>query len=148
MPAATLDNLPHRPPFRFLTRITALNPGRDGTAVWSVGGDEPFFAGHFPGDPLVPGVLLGEALAQLSGLVGLHHASGDGGLLVHVDLRFDLPVRPPADIALRATQTRTLGALTQFDVSAALGGAVVARGSLTLAARATGQGAAREGAPI
>lgn len=130
-----LGHLPHRDPFRFLTRLVSLSEGQRGEAVWTVRGDEDFFKGHFPGDPIVPGVLVSEALAQLSGVVGLPPAAlgPRAGRLVHVDVRFDNPVRPPSDIALCSTLTRVLGRLHQFEVRASAGGDPVARGSLTLA---------------
>lgn len=132
--AAVLDRLPHRPPFRFVTSMVELSPGVSGHAQWQVSGDEDFFRGHFPGEPLVPGVLIGEALAQLSGLVGLHtQGNSGGGRLVQIDVRFDHPVQPPATIDLFASMTRELGSLRQFDVSASFSGKRVARGSLTLA---------------
>ncbi len=133
-----IDRLPHRPPFRFLSRVVALEPGRAGEGVWEVSGEEAFFQGHFPGDPVVPGVLIAEALAQLSGLVGLHgggtNGAERGGRLVHADLRFDAPVIPPAQVHLRSSLARSLGPLVQFEVSARVRDQVVARGSLALAA--------------
>jgi 3-hydroxyacyl-[acyl-carrier-protein] dehydratase len=129
-----LAKLPHAPPFRFITRLTALGPGESGEAVWSVSGREDFFRGHFPGDPIVPGVLIIEALAQLSGLVGLHASGARAGRLVHSDVRFDQAVRPPAEVVLRTRQIRVLGPLRQFEVACAVGDGVAARGSLTLAA--------------
>jgi 3-hydroxyacyl-[acyl-carrier-protein] dehydratase len=134
-PTDLLAHLPHRDPFRFITRLVSLSRGEQGEAVWSLRGDEAFFKGHFPGDPIVPGVLISEALAQLSGVVGLHtDGSPRAGRLVHVDVRFDNAVRPPAEISLRSKLTRVLGTLYQFEVHASSNGAPVVRGSLTLAA--------------
>lgn len=126
----TLGRLPHRDPFRFLSRVTQIKEGESGEAVWSLSGTESFFAGHFPGNPLVPGVLIAEAMAQLSGLVG--PTVSNEGKLVHVDVRFDRPVAPPAEIILRSRHLRTIGILQQFEVSASIGQETVARGMLTL----------------
>jgi 3-hydroxyacyl-[acyl-carrier-protein] dehydratase len=64
-----LNHLPHGPEFRFLDRLTRLDPGRSGEGEYRVRGDEPFLRGHFPDEPLFPGVLLVEAAAQLAGVV-------------------------------------------------------------------------------
>jgi 3-hydroxymyristoyl/3-hydroxydecanoyl-(acyl carrier protein) dehydratase len=64
-----LECLPHGAEFRFLDRLTALDPGKSGAGEYRIRGDEPFLRGHFPGDPLFPGVLLVEALAQLAGVI-------------------------------------------------------------------------------
>jgi 3-hydroxyacyl-[acyl-carrier-protein] dehydratase len=61
--------LPHGPEFRFVDRLTALERGVSATGEYTVRGDEPFLRGHFPGEPLFPGVLLVEAAAQLAGVV-------------------------------------------------------------------------------
>jgi 3-hydroxyacyl-[acyl-carrier-protein] dehydratase len=127
----SLARLPHRDPFRFITRVNSIKPGEEGEAVWSLSGSEPFFAGHFPNQPLVPGVLIAEALAQLSGITGPSDARQ--GKLVHVDVRFDQSVSPPAELILRSRCLRSVGGLEQFEVSAAVGDMVVARGMLTLA---------------
>jgi len=57
--------IPHRDPFLLLSEITDLVPGERATGTWRLSGNEPFFAGHFPGRPTVPGVLMVESLAQL-----------------------------------------------------------------------------------
>ncbi len=64
-----LSLLPHGPEFRFVDRLTELAPGKAGRGEYTVRGDETFLRGHFPGNPLLPGVLLIEALAQLAGVV-------------------------------------------------------------------------------
>jgi 3-hydroxyacyl-[acyl-carrier-protein] dehydratase len=63
--------LPHRPPFLFLTELATVEPGESATGSWRLTGDEDFFAGHFPGRPTLPGVLMVEALAQLGAVAVL-----------------------------------------------------------------------------
>ena len=144
-PPEILDALPHRPPFRFLTSVTVLEPETTGEALWCVDGTEFFFAGHFPRQPIVPGLLIAEALAQLSGLVafrftvgaraakdGIEHPVGDGKL-AHADVRFKAAVVPPAELLLRSRMIHASGAFRQFEVDARCDGRLVARGRLTLA---------------
>lgn len=134
-PADLLGQLPHRDPFRFITKLGNVQAGVSGEATWVLGGGEAFFAGHFPGNPLVPGVLIAEALAQLSGLVG---AAGGGeamkqGKLAQVDVKFMQAVAPPAEIALQSRALGAVGALRQFEVVALVKGTPVAQGTVTIA---------------
>ena len=128
-PIDALAKLPHREPFRFVTRLVELKEGQSAQGIWSVSGKEDFFRGHFPGHPLVPGVLVAEALAQLSGLA---KALGGDGRLAQVDVRFEQAVAPPAEIQLNSRVVRTMGALIHYEVSASCNGKTVARGSVTL----------------
>jgi len=164
-------SLPQRAPFRFLTRAWIETDGAstiggrdehggppcgdrhresDGeTPVaihgeWTIDGREPFLAGHFPGDPIVPGVLVTEALAQLCGLLPRNdeatghrpHASmqarAGAAMLVQSEMRFRAVVRPPAVITLRARLDRIVGPMFEFEVDARHDGRLAAEGRLVL----------------
>lgn len=127
-----LDRLPHADPFRFVTRLTQVKTDDMAEGVWAVTGNEAFFAGHFPGHPLVPGVLIAEALAQVSGLISPPESATAGGKLVHLDIRFEKPVTPPAEIVLQSRLVRKVVSLQQFEVTASIGGSTIARGTLAL----------------
>lgn len=125
--------LPHRAPFIFVDAITGLTPGEDaeGRIVFSEA--TPFFRGHFPGDPLVPGVILTEALAQVAGI-----AAGQAGVPMRLaaikSMKFPAAARPEEVIWLQAKKIGAVGGLWQFAVAARLNDQVVAEGVVVLAA--------------
>ncbi len=91
------DILPHRPPFLFVDEITALTPGKSASGLWRLTGTEGFFQGHFPGRPLLPGVLMVEAMAQLGGIALLTDERYTGNLALFGGIdkaRFRRQVRP------------------------------------------------------
>lgn len=67
--AAHLAGLPHGEAFRFVDELVELNPGKEGKGIYRIRGSEAFLEGHFPGNPMMPGVILIEAIAQLGGIV-------------------------------------------------------------------------------
>ncbi|MBC7772604.1 MAG: beta-hydroxyacyl-ACP dehydratase [Pyrinomonadaceae bacterium] len=132
-----LAALPHGEPFRFVSELTMIETMTRGAGVWVVSGDEGFFAGHFPGEPIVPGVLLTEALAQLCGLVAFAGQREAGipsarARLAQMDVKIHSAIRPPARIELAATLTREMGSLLLFEVAATAGGAAAASGRIVL----------------
>jgi 3-hydroxyacyl-[acyl-carrier-protein] dehydratase len=66
--AAALQSLPHGPAFKFVDSISALDPGKSASGVYQLRGDEAFLAGHFPGQPILPAVIMVEAIAQVAGI--------------------------------------------------------------------------------
>ncbi|MCE9620206.1 MAG: beta-hydroxyacyl-ACP dehydratase [Planctomycetes bacterium] len=133
MSSPLIHKLPHRDPFLFVHAVHSVVAGAI-EASWSVDGSEAFFRGHFPGNPVVPGVLIIEALAQAAGLVMIAHDPDRirAGMLVQSDIRFRQPVRPPATIDLSATLEGSFEQVHRFNVKARDRGVVVAEGTLVL----------------
>ncbi len=123
--------LPHREPFIFIDSVVQVQPGESAICEKSFLPEEPFFRGHFPGDPLVPGVILTEALAQTAGI-----AAGQPGrsfrLTAIKGMKFLRAVRPRDLIRLHARKIAAVGPLWQFEVTARVGEDAVAEGVVVL----------------
>jgi 3-hydroxyacyl-[acyl-carrier-protein] dehydratase len=131
-----LNLLPHGAEFRFIDRLTKLNPGESGAGEFTVRGDEPFLRGHFPGEPIFPGVLLVEATAQLAGVV----AQSDPKIppLINLKLTALRNVKilgtavPGGIIQFEAHIIGRLGKLVQAQATARVAGDIVLTAELTL----------------
>ena len=134
--AQALAALPHGPEFRFVDEITALDAGKTGSGHYTMRGDEPFLRGHFPGQPLMPGVLLLEAAAQLAGIV----AQCDPGIAPLDNLKLTAiraakilgTARPGEVVHLQAQVSGRLGNLIQAGATAHVNGQLVLQTDLTL----------------
>ncbi len=133
-----LKALPHGPEFRFLDRLVALDPGKEATGTYTVHGNEPFLRGHFPNEPLFPGVLLVEAAAQLAGII----VQTDPSLPAVPRLRltamrgvkiFDT-ARPGQTIEYQAKLLKRLGPLATAEATARVGDKVIMQAEITLSA--------------
>lgn len=101
--------LPHRAPFLFVDEVTTLEPGTFARGIWHLSGDEWFFAGHFPGRPTLPGVLMCEAIAQMGAYVVLNDDKTKGKLPLFGGLdsaRFRRQVVPGDTLTLEVTLGR------------------------------------------
>lgn len=132
--------LPHRPPFLLVDRITELEPAARAVGHKCVTINEPFFQGHFPGHPVMPGVLILEALAQVAGVVTFTGFE-ERGLVAYFtgisDAKFRSPVRPGDLLLMEAVNTNTkmrFGKLLSFfSMTATVEGARVAEASCSFA---------------
>lgn len=124
--------LPHREPFLFVERVTSLVPGSEAKGEKVFSAADPIFRGHFPGNPIVPGVILTEALAQIAGIAGAG-TSGRAFLLSAIrSMKFPAAAHPGQTITLHARKTADLGGLLQFEVEASIEATTVATGILVL----------------
>jgi 3-hydroxyacyl-[acyl-carrier-protein] dehydratase len=131
-----LKTLPHGPEFRFLDRLLSLTPGREGVGEYRVRGDEPFLKGHFPGEPIFPGVLLVEAAAQLAGVI----AQSDPIVPPLAGLKLTAlravkilgTARPGEVVRLEARVTGRMGELVQSQAKGFVANQLILQADLTL----------------
>ncbi len=125
-----LDNLPHRYPFLLVDRVLECEPGKRLKAIKNVSFNEPYFQGHFPGDPIMPGVLIIEALAQATGLLSFCSMPEDERdklyLLVGVDkARFRGQVIPGDQMTLEVELNRSMRGIWMYSTRASVDGKTV-----------------------
>ncbi|MBC7856363.1 MAG: beta-hydroxyacyl-ACP dehydratase [Pirellulaceae bacterium] len=125
--------LPHREPFIFVHDVVEHRPGESAVCESVFPASTPFFAGHFPGHPIVPGVILTEALAQTAGIAAGEECRRRSFFLTAIrQMKFFGPVHPEEKIRFSASKTTEAGGLLQFAVAAETGGRKVAEGVIVL----------------
>ena len=134
--AAVMALLPHRFPMLLVDRVEDIIAGVSATGIKAVTINEPFFAGHFPGRPIMPGVLIVEALAQTAGVLALSTLGEAGkGKLVYFmaieNAKFRSPVEPGCLLELKVAFVQNRGRISKFAGRAEIAGKLVAEASFT-----------------
>lgn len=133
--------LPHRYPFLLVDRVVELVPGESIVAYKNVTVNEPFFNGHFPDHPVMPGVLIVEAMAQAAGVLGfktMDKTPQDGSIYYFVGsdkLRFKRPVVPGDQLRLEASIVSEKRGIWKFDVRATVDGELASSATILCADR-------------
>ncbi|MFU2208480.1 3-hydroxyacyl-ACP dehydratase FabZ [Solidesulfovibrio sp. C21] len=132
------DLLPHRYPFLLVDRVLEYDPGVSITAIKNVTINEPFFQGHFPGVPVMPGMLILEALAQAGGILVSKTLEGPLGDRIFMftgveKAKFRRPVTPGDQVVLRCFDLKRRMALCRMRAEATVDGKIAAEAELTAA---------------
>jgi 3-hydroxyacyl-[acyl-carrier-protein] dehydratase len=131
VPPSAIDILPHRPPFLFIDRVVSIEIERI-VAVRTFRPDEDYFRGHFPGNPIVPGVLLLEAMAQAMAILAMQGDPGRQVYLTGVDrARFRHPVHPGQEVELNVRLEGARMGIVRAQAEARVAGARVADATLS-----------------
>lgn len=131
-----LKQLPHRYPFLLVDRVLSIEKGKSIQALKNVTINEPFFQGHFPGYPVMPGVLIVEAMAQCAGITVIHGlGEAKEGRLVYFmsieDCRFRKPVQPGDQMRIHVQKVRSRANVWKFSGTAKVDGTLVAEATVT-----------------
>ncbi|MBU3567224.1 3-hydroxyacyl-ACP dehydratase FabZ [Polynucleobacter alcilacus] len=133
--------LPHRYPFLLVDRVLEFTPRQSITAIKNVTINEPFFQGHFPDFPVMPGVLIIEALAQTAALLTFTEEKADDAVYYFAGIdgaRFKKPVLPGDQLVMVATFQREKAGIYKFHVKATVDGELAAEADITCAVRTKG----------
>jgi 3-hydroxyacyl-[acyl-carrier-protein] dehydratase len=136
---AILKQLPHRYPFLLVDRVLELDKGKTIKALKNVTMNEPFFQGHFPHRPVMPGVLMLEALAQAAALLAfdaLGTSPSDDMVYYFAGARFKRPVEPGDQLILEVELLRMKAGIFKFKARATVAGELAVEAELTCAMRA------------
>ena len=141
-----LKHLPQRYPMLMIDRVKALEPGKRIVAMKNVSANEPYFQGHFPGRPIMPGVLILEAMAQAAGVLvfSAESAVQQNERLVYYyvgidNTRFKKPVVPGDQLELEVTMERALRGIGKFTCEARVDGVTVAEATILCSVRPVDQ---------
>ncbi|WP_348762467.1 3-hydroxyacyl-ACP dehydratase FabZ [uncultured Salinisphaera sp.] len=131
---AIMQMVPHRYPFLLVDRVLECIPGESITALKNVTINEPFFPGHFPGQPVMPGVLILEALAQAGLILGMRTMDADDGTIVYIagidKARFKRQVIPGDQLHLKLTIGSAKKRLWKFNAEAWVGEQLACRAEM------------------
>ena len=122
--------IPHRYPFLFIDKVTEIVPDNTAVGIKNVSMNEPFFQGHFPGHPIMPGVLIIEAMAQTSAILVIETTGKRTGAVVYFmtieQARFRQPVFPGDQLELHVEKKRSRGNVWKFSGRATVEGKLMA----------------------
>jgi 3-hydroxyacyl-[acyl-carrier-protein] dehydratase len=136
-----LKLLPHRYPFLLVDRVLEITPRVSITALKNVTMNEPFFQGHFPDFPVMPGVLIIEALAQTAALLTFSEAKAENAIYYFAGIdgaRFKKPVLPGDQLIMTAILEREKAGIYKFQVKATVNDELAAEANITCAVRTKG----------
>lgn len=133
---AIMQHLPHRFPFLMIDRVLKYG-GSEVLALKNVSLNEGFFAGHFPGKPIMPGVMIGECMAQSAAFLGIGSDAASWpvdrrAMLSSIELKLHKPVVPGDQLWIQARQVKKLGRVMRVSASASVAGERVASADFTV----------------